>query len=138
MSEINHKGVITRIENGIAEVLITDKINCEGCGAKSACISGNSNDKKFNINLEGKDYNPGDEVYFSLSQSSAINAVIWAYIFPFFVLVGSLLLFSLYFSEIKSALFSISLLAFYYVLIFINKRYFDRKFRLKIKNNSDE
>ena len=54
MSEINHRGIITKIENGIAEVLITDNISCEGCGAKNACLSGGSKDKKFHVRWMGR------------------------------------------------------------------------------------
>lgn len=138
MSEINHRGIITKIENGIAEVLITDNISCEGCGAKNACLSGGSKDKKFHVSMEGQICNIGDEVHISLAQKSAMNAVVWAYIIPFFVLLGSLAIFSLFFSEIKAALFSLALLAIYYLLVYFNKQYFDKNFSLKLKNNSDE
>jgi sigma-E factor negative regulatory protein RseC len=138
MSDINHSGIITKIENGIAEVLINDHLSCEGCGAKNACISGSSKDKKFHISLDGQNYKTGDEVRFSLSQRSAMNAVAWAYVIPFFVLIFSLIIFSFFFSEIKAALLSLALLAIYYLLVYINRQYFDKNFSLKLKNSSDE
>jgi sigma-E factor negative regulatory protein RseC len=138
MSEIIHKGIITRIEDKIAEVLITDNISCEACGAKDACISGGKKDQHFLIEIEKSDYKIGDSVIVSLSQTSALTAVVWAYIFPFVVLMFSIIIFSVFFNELIAAIISFTMLGVYYFLLYILKDYFNKKYRLKLKHNSDE
>lgn len=138
MSEIVHKGIITRIEDKVAEVLITDNISCEACGAKDACISGGKKDQHFVLDIDKPDYKLGDSVIVSLSQSSALSAVVWAYVFPFIVLMSSIIVFSLFFNELIAAIISFTMLALYYFLLYISKDYFNKKYRLKLKHNSDE
>jgi len=138
MSEIVHKGIITRIEDKVAEVLITDNISCEACGAKDACISGGKKDQHFLLDIDKPDYKLGDSVIVSLSQSSALTAVVWAYVFPFIVLMSSVIVFSLFFNELIAAIISFTMLALYYFLLYISKDYFNKKYRLKLKHNSDE
>ncbi len=138
MSEIVHKGIITRIEDKVAEVLITDNISCEACGAKDACISGGKKDQHFLIDIDQSNYKIGDSVIVSLSQTSALTAVVWAYVFPFIVLMSSIIIFSLFFNELMAAIISFTMLAAYYFLLYISKEYFNKKYRLKLKHNSDE
>lgn len=138
MSEITHKGIITQIEGKIAEVLITDNISCEACGAKDACISGGKKDQHFLLDIDKPEYKIGDSVIVSLSQASALTAVVWAYLFPFIVLMSSIIIFSLFFHELLAAIISFSMLAVYYFLLYISKDYFNKKYRLKLKHNSDE
>jgi sigma-E factor negative regulatory protein RseC len=138
MDEINHNGIIARVENGKAEVHITDNITCEGCGSKDACISGGKKDNVFFVDTFGQIYNTGDKVKVVLSQNSALNAVIWAYVIPFFVLIFSLIIFSFFLEELPAGLFSFGLLAVYYFMIYVNKSYFDKRFKLNLKHNSDE
>lgn len=138
MDDINHNGIISEIRNGMAEVLITDNIRCEGCGVQNACISGGKKDNTFYIDTAGQNFNSGDKVQVILTNNSALNAVIWAYVFPFFVMILSLIILSFFLDEVLAGLFSFGLLTVYYLLIYINKRYFDKRFKLKLKHSSDE
>ena len=138
MNEINHNGIISGIKSGVVEVLITDNISCDGCGIKNACISGGKKDNVFFVDSQGQDFSSGDRVQITLSHNRALNAVVWAYIFPFIVMIVSLVILSLFFNELMAGLISFVLLAVYYFLIFLNKKYFNKRFRLKLKNISDE
>ena len=134
MNEISHKGVVIKIESGIAEVEISGNVDCDACGIKKSCIAIGNKDNRFFVDTAGQDFGTGDQVEMLISKSSAMNAVLWAYVFPFIVLMVSIIVFYDFMGELAAALAALVVVAVYYLFVYLNKRFFEKKFRLKIKH----
>lgn len=132
MGEIVHKGIVRKTEDGKLEVQLVDGMECESCQIKGACNIGETRDNKVRIVEEDEGFVAGEEVSVHLSNELAFSALFWAYIFPFIVLFGVLIILSLFMSELHAALIAIGFLMVYYFVIYLNKNYFNRKFSLKI------
>jgi len=132
MSEIVHKGILKKTKDGKMEVQITDGVECESCSIKGACNVGETRDNKVTVDAEMLDFKDGEMVSVHLSESLAFSALFWAYVFPFIVLFVTLIILSSFMSEAMAGLISLVFLALYYLFIYLNKNYFNKKFSLKI------
>ena len=132
MSEIVHKGVVSKNEDGKLEVTIVDGLECESCSIKGACNVGETRDNKVMVDMSKESYEEGDKVSVHLSNHLAFSALFWAYIFPFIVLFGGLIILSLFMNEALAGLISLAFLAVYYFFIYMNRNYFNKKFSLRI------
>lgn len=133
MSGIAHKGIIRKHEDGSTRVELVDAVNCEACSIKGSCQMGESRENVFEVNNREGMYRDGENVEVELSSQMAFGALFWAYIFPFIVLFAGLVIMTNFVSEGMAGLISLAFLALYYVLVYLNKSYFDKKFQLKIK-----
>jgi sigma-E factor negative regulatory protein RseC len=133
MSGIVHKGIIRKGENGTTQVELLDAVNCDACSAKGGCQLGAARDHVYQLEQAG-DYRDGDLVEVELSEQLAVGALFWAYLFPFIVLFAGLVILLQFFSEGLAGLIAIVFLAIYYIMVYLNKRYFEKKFQLKIKS----
>jgi len=132
MGEIIHRGIVERTAGGDLQVQMTDGLECESCTIKGACHIGESRDTSIRISDAHMDFREGEEVTVHLSTQLAFRALFWAYIFPFIIMVGGLVILSIYLTEAMAGLVSIGFLAIYYLVIYLSKSYFDREFSLKI------
>jgi positive regulator of sigma E activity len=133
MSGIVHKGIIRKREDGSTHVELVDAVNCEACSVKGSCQMGESRDNVFEVDRDQDAYRDGESVEVELSSQMAFGALFWAYIFPFIVLFAALVILTNFVSEGMAGLISLAFLAMYYLMVYWNKSYFDKKFQLKIK-----
>ncbi|MBT8318413.1 MAG: SoxR reducing system RseC family protein [Lutibacter sp.] len=134
--EIEHEGYISKITNQVITVSLKGNVNCEGCKAQSACGTAEAGDKEIEIvnNVEGFKLN--DAVDVVLEKNVGLKAVFWAYIFPFILIIGSLIITTNFFKEWVAGLVSLFILVPYYLMLFILKDTFQKAFRISIfKNN---
>ena len=132
MSEIVHKGIVRKLENEHAEVEIIDGMVCESCSAKGACQVGEVRDKLIRVKDASGTLQVGEAVEVELTTSMAFGALFWAYIFPFILLMLGLIIAINYVSELLAAGVGLGFLVVYYLLVYLNQKYFDKKFELKI------
>src|SRR5210317_1428109 len=99
MGEIIHKGIVRKTVDGKLEVALIDGLECESCHIKGACNIGETRDNKVRMLEEHEGFEAGEEVSVHLSNELAFSALFWAYIFPFIVLFGALIILSLFMSE---------------------------------------
>ena len=133
---IKHEGYISNIENNLLTVSLKGNINCEGCKAQSACGVSESNDKEIEIidNIQGFKLN--DTVDVVLEKSLGLKAVFWAYVFPFILIILTLIITTKFLKEWIAGLVSLFILIPYYFLLFVLKDTFQKAFRISIfKNN---
>ncbi|MGI6394948.1 MAG: SoxR reducing system RseC family protein [bacterium] len=127
-SKITHCGKVINIEDDIAFVKIEVKSACSGCHAKTLCSSSEIAEKTVEA-LISEELSIGDEVVVEMDMALGFKAVVFAFIIPFFILVGVIFaVYSLTRSEIKSAIIAIGSLFPYYLTLFVFKKYFKKKF----------
>ena len=136
---MKHLGAISKITNSNITVSIEGNVNCEGCKAKAACGVSETNVKEIEIqnpglwdNDTGLSFSLNEEVTVELQEELGLKAVFWAYVFPFILLVGVLLIASVFFSEWQAGLLSLSILLPYYILLYFLNSFFKRKFKVSI------
>lgn len=133
MSGIVHKGIIRKSSDGVTRVELVDAVDCESCSAKGGCQLGGARDNVYQVK-EGMNYADGDLVEVEMSEQMAMGALFWAYIFPFIVLFVGLVALNQFMGEGLAGLIAIAFLAIYYIMVYLNRGYFDKKFELKIKS----
>lgn len=136
MSEsiISHPGIITKIEGKKAEVTVQVNSGCASCEIKTSCSISESVAKIIEVNLENAEaYHVGQLVRVEMKQTQGSWAVIFGYLFPFIILVLSLVVFILLgFDQGFAGLLSIGMLIPYYLLLFSLRNFFKKKFSYRL------
>ena len=136
MSErkITHPGIISKIEGGKAEVTIQVNSGCASCEIKGSCLISESVDKVIEVELDGHEiFAKGQMVSIEMKQSQGNWAVIFAYLLPFVLVIGSLVvLLGLGIDQGVSGLLSIATLIPYYLILFLMRNFFKKKFSYRL------
>lgn len=129
---VKHEGIVSRIsKNGIV-VSLKGNINCEGCKAKSACGVSESNDKEIEFFDVDYNYKLNETVNVVLEKQLAFKAVFWAYIFPFILVILTLLITTSFFAEWIAGLLSLFVLVPYYFMLHFLNDSFKKVFKVSI------
>ena len=131
---IEHRGVVESVATGVVMVRTERKTACAECHAKGLCGEQGGERVIKVATAEASAFEPGDKVIVALENTTmAFSAILWAYIFPLCILLA--VLFSAHalgFSDGVAALASLGATAIYYVVLYIMRRYFDRKIKFTI------
>ncbi|MFN2395348.1 MAG: SoxR reducing system RseC family protein [Bacteroidales bacterium] len=133
---IEHPGIIDRIEDKRVWVSIQPRSACGNCHSKSYCGMAEVAEKIVEVQTpgNGKTYQTGQHVIISLKKSLGYRALLLGYLFPFLILMLSLiLLISVTRNEALAAITSILLMVPYYLLLYINREKIKSSFRFYIK-----
>ena len=127
MDEIRHKGKIIEITPEFTSVEIISESACGACHAKAMCAMAETEAKIIQLPTSGwTERKVGDEVVVALKASMGHKAVWLAYVVPLIVLVAGLFGGLRIFDELGAGLFSIALVALYYLILYC--------FRKKLNN----
>ena len=133
---IEHPGIIVRIEGKRVWVSIQPQSACGNCQSKSYCGMAEVAEKIVEVQPPslGKTLEKGQHVIISLKKSLGYRALILGYLLPFLILLSSLILLLAFTgSETLSALTSILLMVPYYLILYVNKDKIKASFRFFIK-----
>lgn len=135
VSEISHKGTVTKIEDGVAFVEIQVSSACGSCKASALCGTSDSGSR----NVEAK-INPdqkieiGDDVNVTITRVMGSKAIILGYGLPFVVVViGIFALVGIGVNEGIAAICAIVLLAGYYFVLYMLRDKIKKEFNFKIE-----
>lgn len=131
---ITHDGLISQIKDEVITVMIVSKASCASCSVKGACSASDMEEKIVDVkrSLHGN-YNVGDKVVVMMDQSLGTWAVMFGYVFPFLVLLIGLIVFTqLLDNEGIAGLLALSLLAPYYLILYLSRRRMEKTFQFKI------
>lgn len=122
---IRHLGVVESTDGCTVRVRLTEATACGACRVRGHCQAADAREKRIDVAAAPADaYRPGDTVWVVAGASVARRAVGWAYVFPFLVLLLSLLLFAcLGWGEALSACLSLALLGLYYAALWKCRRW---------------
>jgi sigma-E factor negative regulatory protein RseC len=134
-NQICHNGVIQNIDEKYIYVMIVAKSACSACHSQAMCSMTEMKEKIIEINKEAySNYKIGDQVEIIMNQSMGTKAVFLGYFLPFiFMMITMLTTFSISKNEALTALFTIMILAIYYLLLFVFKKQISNTFSFKIQ-----
>ncbi len=119
-------GVVEVVGEKYLKVKIHNDSACSMCYSKGVCTSLGSGDRIIDVENDNRhDVKPGDIVDIQMISSSGWVAVMFGYIFPFLLLLVTLLIASEYTSEGIAAMISLIILIPYYLLLY--------RFRIRMK-----
>lgn len=132
--EIKQEGIIIDIVGSRVDVKIVCSSGCVGCAAKSACSMGESVDKIVSVAVElPQMYEVGEQVSVSVEKAMGVKAVIYAYVFPFLLLLSALLiLLECGVGEVVAGLASLGFIVLYYIGLYIFRRRIEREIIFKL------
>ena len=131
---IEHRGIVESVSEGVVCVRTERKTACAECHAKGLCGE-QGGERLIKVTThEASAFEVGEKVIVALENTTmAFSAILWAYLFPLCILLA--VLFSAHalgFSDGVAALASLGATAIYYVVLYIMRRYFDRKIKFTI------
>lgn len=132
--EIRHRGVIFDISGRRIDVAVKQEDACGSCKAKSVCAVGESGERIVSVMSEVPGiYQVGEEVEVSTSKVMGVKAVMYAYVFPFFVMLVILLaLLELGASESAAGLSALGGVILYYIVLYFFRNKLERTIIFKI------
>ena len=117
------------------QVRIIQTSACASCSVKGHCTSADTKEKLVDVaDANAASYQPGDRVWVTGELSMGVMAVLFAFIFPFLILIISLFVFmAIWNDELRSALCSLALLVPYYYILWLNKSRMGKKFSFSVR-----
>ncbi len=134
-SVIEHEGVVTgRTLTGLLTVEITSSPACGSCEARQHCLASENITRVIEVADPGGCHRPGDHVTIVLTETLAWQAAIMAYIFPFMIIVATLIVMTVWrLSELIAGLGALAGLAAYYMLLMCFEKKLKRTFVCHLK-----
>ena len=133
VSTIEHKGIIDSISDGKVKVKFTALSACAACHAKAYCSAAEMEDKIVEVSCATKGFSPGETVSINLSLDQGYQALLIGYVYPFLLVLLSLVLLSATgVKELYAGLISLFLLFPYYLIARILQKRIDKKFQFTI------
>ena len=119
--QIEHKGVVSSVEEGIVRVAIEVNEACGSCASRKACSMGQSEKREITVyTADASDYTVGEQVEVGAKQTLGVVAVLLCYVAPLMVLVASLATaVALGTSDGIAALVSLSSILIYYAILYL-------------------
>lgn len=131
---IKHQGIVENINGSCLQVRIVQTSACAACSIKGHCTSADTKEKLIDVtDADPASYQVGDRVWVMGELSMGMRAVLYAFVFPFLLLVAGLFLFmALWGDELGASLCALVLLIPYYYIIWLNRARMKRKFSFSI------
>jgi sigma-E factor negative regulatory protein RseC len=128
---VTHPGFIKSISNGRAEVSIIAKSACASCEINGSCSVSDTSEKIIDVKLDSdrQTYEVGQPVTIQMKQSSGTWAILFGYVFPFVVIVATLILLTfLQFDQGLAGVLSLATLVPYYFVLYLFRNTFTKRF----------
>jgi sigma-E factor negative regulatory protein RseC len=132
---IEHPGVVERIDGKKIWVSIMPQSACGNCHSKSYCGMAEMAEKIVEVASQDyeKTYKVGQKVTVQLRKSLGYKALLLGYLIPFMIILLTLIIIlAITNSELLSALTSISLVVPYYYILYLNREKIRASFRFFI------
>ncbi len=132
---ITHPGFVKELSSNSAKISIAVSTGCASCQVKGACNVGEMDEKLIEIPLSsGQTLSLGQQVVIEMKQSLGTWAVLFGYIFPFLVVLLSLIILtSMDIEEGIAGLISLGLLLPYYLALYALKGSMKKHFSYQIQ-----
>ena len=127
-----HTGVVSEMTGSSIIVALDENVHCETCSAKGACGVTDSVNKTVEVIDPEGSFKLNQPVEVILKKDLGQKAVFWAYIFPFLLMLATLLTTSLFLKEWMAGLLSLLILVPYYATVYALKNYFRKTFKISV------
>ena len=127
--QIEHKGAVLSVGEGVVRVAIEVSEACGSCSARKSCAMGQTTKRAIEVyTAESSNYSVGELVKVGAKQSLGAMAVVLCYVVPLIVLVVALAVaVAAGISEGVAALVSLGVTALYYALLALLKDKISKK-----------
>ena len=131
---VRHPGIVESTGNRCLRIRMVQSSGCGTCRARGCCPSADARESLVDVPAaDASAYRVGDAVWVTGRLSMARRAVCWAYVFPFLIVLSSLVLFlGLGLAEAAAAGLSLALLAPYYAGLWLCRKRMARRFVLSV------
>lgn len=131
---IEHIGVVKQLRKGYADILIVQKSACSGCHAKSACTAADQAEKIIEVPYFANDLSIGQEVSVVGSTSMGWQAVGYAFVIPFILLMTILISAqNITENELTAGLLALAILIPYYLILYLLRNKMKSNFTFTLK-----
>jgi len=127
-----HSGSVSKITSKSITVVLKDDINCESCQIKGTCGIANNESKIIEITNPFDSFSLHENVQVVLEKKMGLKAVFWAYLFPFLLLITTLLITSEFLIEWLAGLVSLMVLIPYYLTLYVLKNSMKEIFKISV------
>lgn len=134
---IKHFGVVEEVQKTSVRVKIVQASACSGCSAQSFCSASECKEKIIDVETpEAHHYEKGETVMLQGEIAMGMQAVLWAYVVPFIVVIVALFVAMQMTQndELMAALLSLMALVPYYILLYLLRNRLKKKFSFTIKS----
>lgn len=126
-ARVSHEGTVINVADGKVSVKIEVKSACSACHAKSMCSVSELSEKVIEA-LPAENLSVGDSVVVEMEEKFGLKAVFYVFFIPFVLMASTLFVSANFVAESFAALFSLLILAPYYLLLALLKPYFAKQF----------
>lgn len=126
-ARVSHEGTVINVADGKVSVKIEVKSACSACHAKSMCSVSELSEKVIEA-LPAENLSVGDSVVVEMEEKFGLKAVFYVFFIPFVLMASTLFVSANFVAESFAALFSLLILAPYYLLLALLKPYFAKTF----------
>lgn len=127
-----HSGVVSEMKGSSIIVALDKNVHCETCSAKGACGVTDTVNKTVEVVHPVGSFKLNQPVEVILKKDLGQKAVFWAYIFPFLLMLATLVTSSLFLQEWLAGVLSLLILVPYYGTLYALKDYFKKTFRITV------
>jgi positive regulator of sigma E activity len=134
--QIEHPGIIDRVEDNRIWVSIQPQSACGNCHSKTYCGMAEVAEKIVEVSPPDKtrQYEAGQNVVVTLRQSLGYKALLLGYLLPFVILVVTLIIsIWLFNDEALAAILSIAVMIPYFSFLYLKRDIIKKSFRFYIK-----
>jgi len=136
-SMVQHDGIVSKISNNKVTVALKGNINCDACNAKAICGASEASTKEIEVQDVSQSLGLNENVTVLLKKSLALRAVFLAYVFPFMLLLSTLLIASYYYEEWVAGLLALVVLIPYFIILYALRNTFKKEFKISILKTSN-
>ncbi len=119
---IEHKGIVTEVEESVVRVTVLSESACSSCHAKGVCGASEMQDKLIEVNPGNNVYHVGEHVNVILKKSEGYKALNFGYIYPLLLILLTLIITqNIFEKEWIAGLLTIGILIPYYLGLYFFK-----------------
>ena len=130
---IIHEGIVDHMTADAVFVRILSKSACAECHSKSMCSVSEMTEKLIEVKQKASGFDNGELVNVILDRSLGNKAVLLGYFIPFLLLIFTLIISSVFLSELWAGLLSLAVLVPYYMVLFLLKDRLSKTFNFRIE-----
>ena len=127
-----HSGIVSKLNGSSLIISLDDNVHCESCRAKGTCGISDSGSKEVEVPHTNDSFTLNEHVNVVLKKGLGLKAVFWAYIFPFLLMIATLIISSAFLIEWMAGLLSLLILIPYYLLLYVLRNAFKKTFKISI------
>lgn len=127
------RGIVENITDKFILVRIHNESACSSCHSRGICTSLGSNERIVEVDKNGKkDVQIGESVDIKMVSTSGWLAVLYGYILPFVILIGTLLIANYFLGEGLAAIISLLILVPYFFGLYLFRTKLKKYFRFTL------